>query len=341
MNDVSLATGLVDSLIAKGSISAEDVLKLRQDIFRDGIADRAEAEAMFRLDSGCATKDPSWTQAYVDVMTDYFVWKAEPSKYVSEENARFLIGHVVADGRIDGVTELEMLINIIHWAESCPEMLAVFALEAVRESILSPETAVYGSNRPPAVISPADVEIVRKVIYAGASGGGFTVTRREAEMIFELNDSTIEQENAPSWGDLFVKAIANHLMFPRGAPVVPDAKEVRRRDAWLAERRGVGDIFKGMGKAFAKADIPIAEAWKEFDFLGKQSAKEEREREEAQTREALSRESIDAAEAQWLIGRVMADGVLHENERKLLQFIKQYAPHIDPSMNELFAKAGV
>ena len=150
MNDVSLATGLVDSLIAKGSIGAEDVLKLRQEIFRDGIADRAEAEAMFRLDAACATKDPTWTQAYVDVMTDYFVWKAEPRKYVSEEKACFLIDHIVSDDRIDGVTELEMLINVIHWAESAPEILAMFALEAVRESILTPATAVYGSNRAPA-----------------------------------------------------------------------------------------------------------------------------------------------------------------------------------------------
>ncbi len=341
MNDVALATSLVDSLIAKGSISAEDILRLRREVFRDGVCDRGEAEAVFELDTACAEKDPAWREFYVDALTDHFVWKADPRKYVNDDKARFLIGHIVKDGRIDQGSELELLINVVHWSESCPASLAVFVLEAVRESILTPETACYGSNRPPAIISPADVEIIRKVIYAGAGGGGFTVDRREADLIFELNDATLEQDNAESWSDLFVKAIANHLMFPRGAPVVPDAAEVKRREAWLAERRGVGDLMKGVGKAVLRADIPVGEAWRELDPLGRQRAKEQREREEAQTREALSRESIDREEAEWLAGRVMADGVLHENERKLLLFIKQYAHHIDPALTELFAKAGI
>ena len=341
MNDVALSTSFVDSLIAKGSITAEDVLKLRQEVFRDGACDRDEAEAVFELDSACTAKDPAWRDFYVDALTDYFVWKADPPKYMSEDKARFLIGHIVKDGRIDQGSELELLINVVHWSESCPTSLAVFVLEAVRESVLTPETASYGSNRPPAVISPADVEIIRKVIYAGAGGGGFTVDRGEAELIFELNDATLHQENAPSWSDLFVKAIANHLMFPRGAPVVPDAAEVKRRDAWLADRRGVGELMKGVSKAALRADIPVAEAWRELDLFGGQRAKEQREREEAQTREALRRESIDRDEAAWLAGRVMADGMLHEDERKLLLFIKQYAHHIDPALSELFAKAGI
>ena len=62
------------------------------------------------------------------------------------------------------------------------------------------------------MISPADVQLIRKVIYAPGSAGGFTVTLEEAELIFDLNDATIAAENAPGWGDLFVKAIANHLI---------------------------------------------------------------------------------------------------------------------------------
>lgn len=52
---------------------------------------------------------------------------------------------------------------------ACPEELVPFEMNAVRDSVLSPETAIYGSNRPPAVIGAADVEVIRRVIYAGAT----------------------------------------------------------------------------------------------------------------------------------------------------------------------------
>ncbi len=341
MADVSLSSDLVDEIAAKKSISAEDILRLRREVFRDGVVDPIEAQAVFRLDHACAEKDPSWTQFYVDALTDYFVWQVTPQKYVSEENARLLIDNIIADGRVDSTSELELLINVIHWAISCPEELALFALKAVRESVLVPETASYGSNRPPAVISPADVEIIRRVIYAPGSPGGYTVTQREAELIFELNNATVEAENAPSWDDLFVKSIANYLMFPRGAPVVPDAQEALRRERWLEERRGVGRLLMDVGKSFASADIPFSEAYAAADPFGKVGARKERDHEQVRVREALSREAIDAQEATWLADHINADGVLHENERALLKFIKQYSPSIHPSLDDLFSRAGL
>jgi len=341
MAHVTLSSDLVEEIAARRSISAEDVLALRREVFRDSVVDPMEAQAVFRLDHACHDKDPSWTQFYVDALTDFFVWQAEPRGYVSEELGRFLIENIAGDGRVDGRSELELLINVVHWATSCPEELVLFVMNAVRESVLNPETAVYGSNRPPAVIGPADVEVIRRVIYAGASGGGFTVTRREAELIFELNNATIEVENAPGWSDLFVKAIANHLMFPLGAPAVPTADEALRRERWLEERRGVGQLLGDMGRAAGSGDIPLREAWKSFDPFGSEAARAERDREAAQVSQALSREAIDEEEAKWLIGQIDRDGILHEDERALLAFIKQHSPSIHPSLNDLMAKAGV
>ena len=341
MTEIAASSSLVEEIAAKGVISAEDVLRLRREVFRDGIVDPIEAHDVFRLDHACQGKDPSWTQFYVDALTDFFVWQAKPKGYVSDELGDFLIQNVAGDGRVDTTSELELLINVIHWATACPEKLALFALKAVRHSVLEPGSASYGSNRPPAVISPADVELIRKVIYAPGSAGGFTVTREEAELIFDLNDATITVENAPSWGDLFVKAIANHLMFPRGAPKVPSAEEALHRERWLQERRGVGGLLGQMGQAVGRGDIPLGEAWKAFDPLGSQAGREERQREEARVREALSREAIDEQEAIWLSARIMRDGTLHENERALLAFIKQNSPSIHPKLDEVMAKAGV
>ncbi len=341
MAHATLSSDLVEEIAAKRSISAEDVLALRREVFQDSIVDPMEAQAVFRLDHACQDKDPSWTQFYVDALTDFFVWQAEPRGYVSEELGRFLIENIAGDGQVDGRSELELLINVVHWATACPEELVLFAMNAVRESVLTPETAIFGSNRPPAVIGPTDVEVIRRVIYAGASGGGFTVTRREAELIFELNNATTEVENAPGWNDLFVKAIANHLMFPHGAPVAPNAEEARRRERWLEQRRGVGQLLGDMGRAVGSGDIPLSETWKTFDPFGGKAAREERDREAARVRSAMSRQAIDEDEAKWLIGQIDRDGILHENERALLAFVKQHSPNIHPALNDLMAKAGL
>ena len=341
MADVSLSVNLVEEIAAKGAITAQDVSDLRQGVFKDSIVDKEEAEAVFHLDHACKTKDPAWTQFYVDALTDYFVWQAKPAGYVSEEQAQFLIENIACDGRIDDTSELELLLNVIHWATSCPEDLSLFVLEAVREAVLSPKTAAFGFRGAPAVITAADVEIIRTLIYAGGSGGGFTVTRREADLMFELNDASRPAKNAPGWQDLFVKAIANHLMFPRGAPEAADAEEALRRGSWLKERGAVGRLFKEIGESVASGDFPLGKSWHEVDIFGSVAAREEREREETQLRDALSREAIDEEEAKWLIGRIRLDGVLQPNEHALLKFLKDSAPNVHPLLNDLFAKAGI
>jgi hypothetical protein len=340
MNQVATFQDFVESLSAKGRITSEDVLELRRGVFPDGAIDRHEAEAVFHLDRTCADKDPVWTRFYVDVLTDYFVWQSKPRGYVDDTLGRFLIDEIVRDGRIDGTSELELLINVAHWAARCPEDLPLFVLQAVKESVLTPETAAYGSNRPPAVLSPADVEILRKVLYAPAGPGGFTVTRSEAELLFELNDATAESENAAGWPDLFVKAVASHLMFPRGAAELPEAGEALRREAWLEERHGVGRLLMGVGKSLTRGWISTGEVWRDLDVFGTHKAREAEEQEAARAREARTREAIDAAEARWLAERLDGDGGLHDNERKLLAFIRETSPSIDPVLDPVFEKVG-
>lgn len=341
MSDSSALQNLVQNLCARGEITADDVLQLRGQVFPDGVVCDEEAAAVFRLDHACYAKAPEWTRFYVDALTDYFVWQSKPRGYVSEAQAAHLMEEIKRDGRIEATSELELLINIVHWCTKCPESLALLALDAVKESILSPATACYGSNRPPAVITPSDVELVRKVIYAPGSPGGFTVTRQEAELLTTLDAESCAEENAAGWPDLFAKAVANALMFPRGAPVVPDAKEALRRERWLEERRGIGELLLGVGKALAKGDIPFREAARELDIFGRHRIREAMEEDDAIFREAMSREAIDAEEARWLIGRIGGAGSLSKGAVRLLQFIKSNSPHIDPALKPLFDQAGL
>lgn len=339
--DDAISHTLVDDIIAKRSVNAEDVLNLRRTMFHDGLIDRREAEQVFAIDAACTEKAPEWAAFFVDALTDHVVWKVEPKKYVSDEKASFLIDHILRDGKVDSETELELLINVVHWAISSPPPLAMLAMQAIRDSILQPETAAYGSNRPPAVISPADVALIRKVIYAAGSPGGYTVTREEAELIIALNEATKGTERPDSWDDLYVKAVANFLMFPGAPPNVPTAEEELSRERWLNERRGVGGFLKDMGGSLRRFEFPMEDARREADMFGKYAAQEELEKERARLATAMSRESIDPGEAQWLLANVGASGPLEENEKALLAFIRKNAPQIDPALNPLLDRAGV
>jgi len=341
MNDAPILKILVETLYAKGEIAEQDVLQLRGQVFPDGLVSDDEAAAVFRLDRKCLVRAPEWTRFYVDALTDYFVWQSEPRGYVSEEQAARLIAEIKRDGRIEATSELELLINIVHWCTKCPQALPLLALDAIKESILNPATACYGSNRPPAVITATDVELIRRVIYAPGSPGGFTVTREEAELLTTLDRATSAEDNASGWPDLFAKAVANALMFPRGAPVVPDAQEALRRERWLGERRGVGDLLRGIGKAFAGGDVPFREAAREFDFGGARRAREELKEDDALFHDAMAREAIDAEEAHWLIGKIGNAGGLSKGAVQLLRFIKNNSPSIDPALEPLFDQAGI
>ena len=339
--DDAISHTLVDDIIAKGTVSAEDVLRLRQTMFRDGLIDRAEAEQVFRIDGACTEKDPAWSEFFVDALTDHVVWKVEPKKYVTDEKADFLISHILHDGHVDGETELELLINVVHWSVSCPPPLALLALQTIRDSVLQPETAAYGSNRPPAVISPSDVALIRKIVYAPGSPGGYTITREEAELIIALNSATKSTERADSWDDLYVKAIANFLMFPGSPPSVPTAEQELSRERWLNERRGVGGFLKDVGTSFRQLDVPVQDAWRAVDPFGSAAAREEQEKERAQLATAMSRECITEPEAQWLLANVGTSGELEANETALLAFIRKNSPQIDPALEPLLDRAGV
>lgn len=341
MSDASVLQDLVEDLCAKGRITADDVLQLRRQIFPDGVVSTAEAKAVFRLDQSCGEKPAEWTRFYVDALTDYYVWQSTPRGYVSEEQAAELLAEINRDGHVDALSELELLINIVHWATKCPESLAMIALDAVRKSILTPESACFGSNRPPAIITAEDVELIRKLIYAPGSPGGFTVTRSEADLLAELDRATSAEDNAATWPDLFAKAVANALMFPRGAPEVPDAEEALRRERWLEERHGIGSLLMNIGKSVARGDVPFGEAIGEADIFGKKRESEERRQEEARVSEALAREAIDAEEASWLIGKFGGAKNLSKGVVQLLRFIRTNSPSIDPALEPLLAKAGI
>jgi len=322
----------VAEIKARGSIKDADVLKLRRSYYEDGAISAGEAETILALNDACPIQDPAWADCLIETITDFIVDTAEPVGYLNVENADWLIARIAKDGQIGSKTELELLVNVLDKARWVPQKLVRFALEQVRDAIRSGSGPLRaGRAAAGAIVTETDVDLIRRILYSFGSDGNLAITRAEAEVLFEIDAATTEADNHPSWGDLFVKAIANSVMGASGY-VAPPRAVALMRDAWL-DRRGelsIAEVLSGMAGGLRSL------------FGGyRQQTSEERAiaRLTQQKIEIITRESITPAEVAWLAERIGRNGKLTANARALMVFLKAESPAIDASFKELMQQA--
>jgi hypothetical protein len=332
---------LDQNLRAKGAIDAGHAMQLRRMIYSKGSVTKHDADVLFKLDQVCSKKDPAFAALYVEALTDYFVWQTSPQGYVTEEQAKHLIENVTRDGHVAAKTELELVLNVVHWAREVPEALVMLVLDAVRQSVMLSRETAFGANRPQAAIGAGDVAILSKALHAPAGDGCLMITRREADLLFTLNDATKAGHNDPAWTNFFVRAIANHLLNSMDAPKIPTRDEAVHREKWLNERGSVGQLLTGVATSLARGNVPFAQVWEEVDPFGAAAAKNEALLEERALKRRLACEQVDADEAKWVAGRILADGTVDETEIALLQFLKKEAMAIDPALEAVMKRAGL
>ena len=323
----------VAGLASRSRIVAEDVLLLRREVFRDGVVSRGEAESLFALDASCDDKCPEWSDFFVEALTDYLVHQEKPAGYVSQDNADWLIRAISTDGKVDTASELELLVKILETARKSPDRLVAFALSQVAIAVTEGEgvLARRRGSLTPGSIMEAEVELMRRILFAAGGDGHLGISRAEAEVLFDLNDRTAHADNHPSWDELFVKALANYLMCASGY-TPPSREDALRRDRLLEEEdvnigrffsRMVSGGLSGILDAYRREDG--AEAW-------------HRARNARLEAETAIAERIDNAEAEWLATRIGRDGRFHRNEAALLAFLRDESPEIHPALKPLIER---
>lgn len=322
----------VAGLTSKSRITGEDVIMLRHEVFADGVVTRGEAEALFALDQTARDKCREWPEFFVEAVTDYIVHQEKPSGYISQENADWLVRTISRDGMVDSRTELELLVHVLEKAKSSPGRLCVYALEQVAHAVIDGKgPLMLGRALVPGLVAKAEVELLRRILYAHGGDGNIAVTRAEAEVLVKINERTAQAANDPSWNDLFVKAIANFVMCSAGYEA-PTRDVALRRDAFL-EQAGpqIGGFFSRMVSGGLAG---IMEAYRSPDDIEADWEAKNR------AAEALARraETIDAGEAGWLAAHIGVDRPLYENERALLTLIKHASPEIHPALKPLLDK---
>src|SRR3990170_4852425 len=327
-----LSAVAVAEIKARGSIKDADVLKLRRSYYDDGRISLDEAEMLFALNDACPVQDPAWADCFVESITDYLVEQAQPEGYLTTENAAWLIERIAKDGRVESKTELELLVNVLDKARWAPQSLARFALEQVKAAVLTGTGPLRsGKMLEPGVVTEADVDLLRRILYSFGSDGNLAITQPEAEILFEIDEATADADNHPAWTDLFVKAIANCVM--TASSYAPPPREIAlARDAWL-DRRGelsLDNVLSGMATGLTSL----------FGGYREQSDEERAVARLAQQKiEIVTHEAITPVEAGWLAARLGRDGKLTPNEQALLAFLKAESPSIDPSLQKLVDKA--
>ncbi len=317
------------AFIERGRVDARDVMDMRQSVFANGVLCKDEAISLLAVHANCTDKCPEWDVFFVEALSDFLVDSVEPAGYVNDKQAKWLMSAISRSGHVASRTELELLITVLEKSKRSPETLSASALSQVAAAILHQKGPLADQNRRLGVITARDVELLRRVLYAFGGEGSIGITKSEAEILFQLNDKSLETENDPAWSDLFVKAIANYMMAVSSYEV-PTREEALRREEWLNKQgesrsfftRMMADGLKGIISAY------LAPSGTEAAFA-ERNAKFERDEKTAS--------AINQSEAHWLVERMNKDGYIRSNEKMLLSFFKKESQSIHPELQPLLA----
>ena len=219
------------AILEDGVIDADEVAKIRERLYDDGVIDRAEADFLFALNDGVSGKenDAGWAALFVEAISDHVLKDDTSPGVIDDDEAAYLIEKIQGDGQVDA-TELALLVNICANAKGeSPAALTAFVLDAVKAAVVAD-----------GIVDDDEVEMMKKVVYGAGGVGGASVDRAEADMLFAINDATTGNEgHNASWQAFFVEAVAKHVLEDDTSPGAVDDDEA----AYLVDKiQGDGQV---------------------------------------------------------------------------------------------------
>jgi len=327
----------IETILNTRAITPEQVLDLRRTVWPDGRISRPEAELLFEINDTLESACGEWRDFFAEGIVAHLVEQATPRGYIDEKDAAWFRDRVLQDGRIAGETELEALIQLLEKAAHAPHPLTILALRAVQEAVVAGDHAVLGNAAlVPGELGDPEVALLRRVLYAKAAGRSNTVSRDEAELLFDLNDATLGADNAPSWAALFVNAISNYLLVHSGYEP-PSRERMKQVDRWLNQPE---DGLAGFGRRMAGGLATMGRTMQAMEVFGTETPMESvyRQRLEAGALDRRKAKRVDLCEAVWLSERIDRDGVLSVNEAALLHFLKASGLTLDKALSPMMAR---
>jgi len=325
MSELKLPETLM-KIASRGRIAGDDVRDLRKEFFGDHKIEKHEVEALLALDRSAREKCRTWQFLLTDAFTQYLIEQTPGSRDISEEEGNWFASCVAKNGIVESPELFELLVTVMETAENVPEKLEKIALEQVAKAVLENQGPIAAfSEHHQKIICKSDVELIRRLLFSCGGDGSLAITRMEAEFLFDLNDKTVDYGNDESWSDLFVKAIGNHLLATLG-DAVPH-RQISLASTDNDPDKGVWDSLIGNLRSIYRSAKPFHE---EFNHeLG--------ERNKQVAEQNAMANVVTEEEGQWVAARIGADGSVHDNERALLEFLKQERGELPDYLSKLAA----
>lgn len=313
-------TDQLNSVGADGYVSSDDVLFLRRQVFQNGVVCVAELDALFQLAQAAPDGDSAWPQYFAEAAADHYLRAEEPHGYLTSAQFRQLETQITHDGRQAGVLEMSLLVHLLKNALCVPADMVDF--------VTSQLNAYFAGKKNGPCICEQDVIVLRDFLHAAGGAGSVGITREEAEFLFDLHDLTADAENHESWPDLFIKAIAAHLMQHIGYKPLSREKALRLHH-WVKDTSiNPAGVFSRMINC-SISDIRDAYTSKSV---------RSRRNDEDEIAAAIT-EQVAAREAEWLAERIQPGGRVNEVERALIDYLKNLDTDLPPKLRALVQDA--
>jgi hypothetical protein len=307
-----------------GAVDAAAVRELRRDVYSKPSVERADLARLLEFGRRAGAGTPQeYADLLADVATDLLVNQADPPKYISPEDAKWLIGQLSAGSGLGCSAEFEMLLAVLRYAVSIPPALSSFAVGEIERAILEGHYAAGGlPDHVAGIVTKRDVEALRSCVFAATEGSSLHVTRESAEALFRIAHATDVAKNDPSFDEFFAQAIGNYLM---GIAFhwTPSVAEETQRKRWLDEPPpAAGGFLRGF------LHIGKTEEQRAYDAENSRLKIEN----DADLAELAGKANIDAAEADWVLSHLTRAGGVTPAEKRLLLFLRENAKSISPTL---------
>ena len=295
---------------ADRSITSEEVLALRGAGWADGRMSREEAEIVFATQHAIEKPSREWSDFFVEAIQNYVLNGSDPRGFASAEEANWLIGQVEADGKICSMTELELLTRIIERAQNVPETLKTFVLGVLEREVLEGVGPTRcGGELSDTHVSTAECRIMRRIIFGQASDRPAAVSRREAEVLFQIKNAVAGNDNAPEFERLFVQGVGNYLMGFAHSSGQISRERMLELEAFVADNKAsIGRFMGNMAKNTPNAFGVVFGRKDEGSSRAEQAAAEAK---------------VTGIEQAWLDQQIAANGEVDAYDKALLEFIAE------------------
>lgn len=106
-------TKLVDDIIKDGVVDANEVKQLKEVFLADGVIDREEADALFKINDACSGNDnsPDWGVFFIEAISSHVLKDEDTPGVIDNDEGDWLVKSIGADGQVDGL-EKNLLTSI-------------------------------------------------------------------------------------------------------------------------------------------------------------------------------------------------------------------------------------